>query len=179
MQCPYITTYDFFTDTTSTDAYDDDVAAGFGSYRPMPISAKPYGAGFAGKDTLIFSLSKNVKLHVYTADLLTLKGIGMIVCTTLPDGKSKGVLSEALRKAGGSGYTNTIDKEFKMRTVMEGDVIVCKGTGTGFDIVAHAILVKRIHEYRRQQVNSIFVKIFQEASLWQCSSIAIPLLGTG
>jgi len=135
------------------------------------------------KEVLTCWFGEKQTLQVYTGDITLLEKIDMIVCADNANGISDGFLALQLQKLLGKTYVDAKKSKFKGR--VRGDVVLCMVYQSRMKLryVAHAVLFKKTdckdEEDRRCKVKGIFTKILDEAFQHNCTSIAMPSLGSG
>lgn len=122
-------------------------------------------------------------LQLYTANILEIKSVDVIVVCEDRSGKSRGAIVQQLRNIGGPKYISEKEKAFKYQLNFD-EVIVTSGGDSQFKFVFHAILRDRqLFPQNMSKWYDAFQKIlcliFNKADRSKCSSIVMPVLGTG
>ena len=137
----------------------------------------------SSKATIIQFTTKQ-ELQLYTANIVDLHTVDAIVVCEEPSGKNSGHITQQLLVKGAAKYIGERGRAFQSHLNLNfGEVVVTGGGDSQFKIVFHALLHQRRMFPDVSKWYDAFQKtlglIFQKAVLMKCSSIAMPVMGTG
>ena len=123
------------------------------------------------------------ELQLYTANILELQLVDIIVVTEDMSGHGKGTVAQGMLIKGGQTYKTAKEKAFKSKPSF-GDVIITQGGESTFAHVFHALVHHRQHFSKDMPkwynaLQNILRKIFSETVRNGCCSIAMPFIGAG
>ena len=133
----------------------------------------------------VIQFTTNQKLQLYTANILELHSSDVIVICEDPSGNNGGRLAQDLLVKGAAKYITEKGKAFQSNRMLSfGEVVVTGGGDSQFKFVFHALLHQR-HIFPQtvskwyDAFQKILGVIFNKAVSMKCSSIAMPVIGTG
>lgn len=129
--------------------------------------------------TCVFN--QNQKLHIYTGNILELKGVDVIICGTNEKG-NEGKLSEVLSRKCGSIYESKKKEQFKTNK-KSGDIVCLDSEDfKSFKLVVQAVFAGKVQSWddraKRKKADEVFRNVFNEISQRHFHSMALPLIGT-
>ncbi|XP_045190465.2 uncharacterized protein LOC123547427 [Mercenaria mercenaria] len=131
----------------------------------------------------VYDFDSQIKVKVFKGEIDKAKNMDAVVCGTDKSLQARGYIMEALKKAGGSRFKNSmqrmVDKyKFSVKTL---DVFKCEAGDLGVDHVMFIVMERVVYanEGEIMKYKAAVKKILEKARELNLKQLVIPMFGTG